>query len=40
MTDYWLSKLFFELQHDPQLAAQYRTEMPWGSSTIPLCPAI
>jgi hypothetical protein len=28
MTDYWLSKLFFDLQHDPQLAAQYRTDMP------------
>ena len=27
MTDYWLSKLFFDLQHDPQLAAQYRTDM-------------
>jgi hypothetical protein len=28
MTDYWLSKLFFDLQHDPQLAASYRTDMP------------
>jgi hypothetical protein len=27
MTDYWLSKLFFDLQHDPQLAASYRTDM-------------
>jgi hypothetical protein len=27
MTDYWLSKLFFDLQHDPELAAQYRTDM-------------
>jgi hypothetical protein len=27
MTDYWLSKLFFDLQHDPQLAARYRTDM-------------
>jgi len=27
MTDYWLSKLFFDLQHDPQLAATYRTDM-------------
>jgi hypothetical protein len=27
MTDYWVSKLFFELQHDPQLAASYRTDM-------------
>lgn len=28
MTDYWLSKLFFDLQHDPQLATEYRTDMP------------
>jgi hypothetical protein len=28
MTDYWLSKLFFDLQHDPQLAGEYRTDMP------------
>jgi hypothetical protein len=27
MTDYWLSKLFFDLQHDAQLAADYRTDM-------------
>ena len=27
MTDYWLSKLFFDLQHDPKLAAEYRTDM-------------
>ena len=27
MTDYWLSKLFFDLQHDPRLAADYRTDM-------------
>ena len=27
MTDYWLSKLFFDLQHDPQLAAEYRANM-------------
>jgi hypothetical protein len=27
MTDYWLSKLFFDLQHDADLAAQYRTDM-------------
>ncbi len=24
MTDYWLSKMFFELQHDQALAAAYR----------------
>jgi hypothetical protein len=28
MTDYWVSKLFFDLQHDPELAAEYRTDMP------------
>jgi hypothetical protein len=27
MTDYWVSKLFFDLQHDPQLAAAYRADM-------------
>jgi hypothetical protein len=27
MTDYWLSKLFFDLQHDPKLAAEYRANM-------------
>jgi hypothetical protein len=27
MTDYWLSKLCFDLQHDPQLASAYRTDM-------------
>lgn len=27
MTDYWLSKLFFDLQHDPQLAGAYRADM-------------
>ena len=28
MTDYWLSKLFFDLQQDPKLALQYRSNMP------------
>jgi hypothetical protein len=28
MTDYWLSKLCFDLQHDPELAREYRTDMP------------
>jgi hypothetical protein len=27
MTDYWLSKLFFDLNHDPALAAEYRGNM-------------
>src|SRR6266852_805555 len=28
MTDYRVSKLFFDLQHDPKLAAEYRADMP------------
>ena len=28
MTDYWVSKLFFDLQHDAKLAAEYRADMP------------
>lgn len=28
MTDYWVSKLFFDLQHDAKLAADYRADMP------------
>lgn len=27
MTDYWLSKLFYDLQHDSKLAAEYRADM-------------
>jgi hypothetical protein len=27
MTDYWVSKLFFDLQHDPKLADEYRKNM-------------
>ena len=27
MTDYWLSKLFFDLQHDEKLAADFRQDM-------------
>lgn len=27
MTDYWLSKLFFDLQHNPTLAGEYRANM-------------
>jgi hypothetical protein len=27
MTDYWLSKLFFDLQQDPKLAAEFRADM-------------
>lgn len=27
MTDYWVSKLFFDLQQHPKLAAEYRTDM-------------
>jgi hypothetical protein len=27
MTDYWLSKMFFDLQHDPKLASEFRNDM-------------
>ena len=27
MTDYWVSKLFFDLHHDPVLAGEYRANM-------------
>ena len=27
MTNYWVSKLFFDLQHDPKLAGEYRNNM-------------
>ena len=27
MTDYWVSKLFFDLQQNPELAAEYRKDM-------------
>ena len=27
MTDYWVSKLFFDLQQDGKLAAEFRTDM-------------
>jgi len=27
MTDYWVSKLFFDLQQDPKLAAEYRANI-------------
>jgi hypothetical protein len=27
MTDYWLSKMFFDLQQDPKLASEFRTDM-------------
>jgi hypothetical protein len=27
MTDYWVSKLFFDLHHDPELAGEYRANM-------------
>ena len=27
MTDYWVSKLFFDLHHDAKLAAEFRADM-------------
>lgn len=40
MTDYWLSKLCFDLQHDPQLAREYRTDMPAVIARYPIKPDI
>jgi hypothetical protein len=40
MTDYWLSKLFFDLQHDPELAAEYRGGMAAVIARYPIAPDI
>jgi hypothetical protein len=40
MTDYWLSKLFFDLQHDPKLAADYRADMAAVIDRYGIAPAI
>ena len=40
MTDYWLSKLCFDLQHDPQLAREYRTAMTAVIDRYPIKPDI
>jgi hypothetical protein len=40
MTDYWLSKMFFDLQHDPQLAAAFRADMAAVLDRYELKPAV
>jgi len=40
MTDYWLSKLFFDLQHDPELANAYRDGMAAVIDRYPIAPAV
>ena len=40
MTDYWLSKLFFDLQHSPPLAAEYRGDMATVLDRYTLAPDI
>ena len=40
MTDYWLSKLFYDLHNDPTLAAEYRTGMAEVLGRYELAPAV
>ena len=40
MTDYWVSKLFFDLQQDAKLAAEYRTDMPGVLARYEIKPGI
>jgi hypothetical protein len=40
MTDYWLSKLFFDLTKKPELALEYRTSMTTVLDRYPLSPDI
>ena len=40
MTDYWVSKLFFDLQHDPALANTYRSDMPAVIDRYPIAPDV
>lgn len=40
MTDYWLSKLFFDLTRTPSLAAEYRRDMTAVMDRYPLKPEI
>src|SRR5260370_23551290 len=39
MTDYWLSKLFFDLQHDEKLAADFRQDMASVIDRYEIAPA-
>jgi hypothetical protein len=40
MTDYWLSKLFFDLQHDEKLAADFRQDMANVIDRYEIAPAV
>ncbi len=40
MTDYWLSKLFFDLQHDEKLAADFRQNMASVIDRYEIAPAV
>ena len=40
MTDYWLSKLFFDLQHDARLAADFRVDMASVIDRYEIAPAV
>ena len=40
MTDYWLSKLFFDLQHDEKLAAEFRQDMASVFDRYEIAPAV
>jgi hypothetical protein len=40
MTDYWVSKLFFDLQHDAKLAADYRADMASVIERYPIKPEV
>jgi Aromatic-ring-opening dioxygenase LigAB, LigA subunit len=40
MTDYWLSKLFFDLQHDEKLAADFRQDMASVIDRYAIAPAV
>jgi hypothetical protein len=40
MTDYWLSKLFFDLQHDERLAADFRANMAGVIDRYEIAPAV
>lgn len=40
MTDYWLSKLFYDLNRDPALAARYRDSREAVLEQYPIAPEV
>lgn len=40
MTDYWLSKLFYDLNHDPGLAQRYRESQDAVLVDYPVAPQV